>query len=93
MASGARRTVDAAVALSPPDSADIWRLQDHGRYRPHDVLFISDRREAVSAEGMLEGGVRSDIAQSAARATASRCSRSAACARRYWPGSPSACAD
>jgi hypothetical protein len=66
MATGARRTVDAAVALSPPDSADIWRLQDHGRYRPHDVLFISDRREAVSAEGMLEGAVRSDIAQSAA---------------------------
>jgi hypothetical protein len=33
---------------------------------PHDVLFISDRREAVSAEGMLEGAVRSDIAQSAA---------------------------
>jgi hypothetical protein len=30
------------------------------------VLFISDRREAVSAEGILEGAVRSDIAQSAA---------------------------
>lgn len=59
MAGGARRTVDAAVALSPPDSSDIWDLQDHDRYRPHDMLLVSDDREAASAESMLEGAVRS----------------------------------
>jgi pimeloyl-ACP methyl ester carboxylesterase len=61
-----RRTVDAAVALSPPDSPDIWRLQDGGRYRAHDVLFIADAREAPTAEGMLAGAVRSKLQRSAA---------------------------
>jgi alpha-beta hydrolase superfamily lysophospholipase len=65
MATGARKTVDAAVALSPPDSADIWSLQDDDRYRPHDVLFISDEQEATSAEGMFDGAVRSEIMRSA----------------------------
>jgi hypothetical protein len=64
MATGARRAVDAAVALSPPDSADIWALQDDDRYRPHDVLLVSDEREATSAEGMMDGAVRSDIIRS-----------------------------
>jgi cephalosporin-C deacetylase-like acetyl esterase len=64
MAAGARRTVDAAVALSPPDSADIWALQDHDRYRPHDMLLVSDDREAASAESMLEGAVRSKAIRS-----------------------------
>jgi cephalosporin-C deacetylase-like acetyl esterase len=59
MAGGARRAVDAAVALSPADSSDIWDLQDHDRYRPHDMLLVSDDREAESAESMLEGAVRS----------------------------------
>jgi hypothetical protein len=59
MATGTRRTVDAAVALSPPDSADIWRLQDHGRYRPHDLLLVSDDRESSSVDGMMSGAVRS----------------------------------
>jgi hypothetical protein len=65
MATGARRTVDAAVALSPPDSGDIWALQGKGRYRPHDMLLVSDKREAISAEGMLEGAVRSKTMRSA----------------------------
>jgi hypothetical protein len=60
----ARRTLDAAVALSPPDSADIWSLQDDDRYRPHDVLFVSDESEASSAEGMMDGAVRSEIIRS-----------------------------
>jgi hypothetical protein len=64
MATKARRTVDAAVALSPPDSSDIWALQDDDRYRPHDVLFIADDREAVSAEGMMDGAVRSELLRS-----------------------------
>jgi hypothetical protein len=59
MATAARRTVDAAVALSPPDSADIWSLQDDDRYRPHDVLFISDESESASVDGMMDGAVRS----------------------------------
>jgi dienelactone hydrolase len=64
MASRARRTVDAAVALSPPDSADIWALQDKGRYRPHDMLLVSDEREAPSAESMLDGALRSKAMRS-----------------------------
>jgi hypothetical protein len=65
MATGARGTVDAAVALSPPDSADIWALQDDGDYRPHDVLFVSDERESSSVEGMQDGAVRSQAIRSA----------------------------
>ena len=64
MATGARATADAAVALSPPDSEDIWALQDEDRYRPHDLLLISDDREAWSAEGMLDGAVRSEAIRS-----------------------------
>lgn len=64
MATRARRTVDAAVALSPPDSSDIWTLQGDGRYRPHDLLLVSDAAEASSAEGMLEGAVRSKAIRS-----------------------------
>jgi len=59
MASGTRRTIDAAVALSPPDSADIWRLQERGRYRPHDLLLVSDEREFSAVDGMMEGAVHS----------------------------------
>ena len=59
MASGTRKTVAAAVALSPPDSADIWRLQDSHRYRPHDLLMISDDRESASVDGMMDGAIRS----------------------------------
>jgi len=61
MATGARKAADAAVALSPPDSSDIWALQDDGRYHPHDVLFIADDREAASAEDMMDGAVRSEV--------------------------------
>jgi hypothetical protein len=65
MAAGARRTVDTAVALSPPDSGDIWALQDDHRYRPHDLLLISDESESASAESMLDGAVRSEVMRSA----------------------------
>jgi hypothetical protein len=66
MATGARRTVDAAVALSPPDSADIFHLQDNDRYHPHDLLLVSDASESAAAEGMLSGAVRSRAIRSAA---------------------------
>ena len=65
MATAARTTADAAVALSPPDSADIWALQDDDRYRPHDMLLVSDERESSSAEGMLAGAIRSKAMRSA----------------------------
>jgi poly(3-hydroxybutyrate) depolymerase len=64
MASGTRRTVAAAVALSPPDSADIWRLQDSHRYRPHDLLMISDDRESAAMDGMMDGAIRSKAMRS-----------------------------
>jgi hypothetical protein len=64
MATQARADVDAAVALSPPDSGDIWALQDDDRYRPHDLLLIADESESSSAEGMLDGAVRSRFMQS-----------------------------
>jgi pimeloyl-ACP methyl ester carboxylesterase len=64
MATRARRLAAAAVALSPPDSSDIWALQGENRYRPHDMLLVSDDRESTSAEGMLEGAVRSKALRS-----------------------------
>ena len=65
MATGARRTVDAAVALSPPDTPDVWTLQDRHRYHPHDLLLISDARESASAKSMLDGAARSRTLRSA----------------------------
>ena len=59
MAGEGGRLARAAVALSPPDSSDIWDLQGRGRYRPHDLLLVSDERESSSAEGMLDGARRS----------------------------------
>jgi pimeloyl-ACP methyl ester carboxylesterase len=64
MATGARRTVDAAVALSPPESPDIWKLQENDRYRPHDLLFVADEREAPASEEMLKGARRSELVRS-----------------------------
>jgi BAAT / Acyl-CoA thioester hydrolase C terminal len=64
MATSVGRRVAAAVALSPPDSADIWALQGKDAYRPHDVLLVSDAREASSVEGMIDGAVRSKALRS-----------------------------
>ena len=65
MATAAGRTVEGAVALSPPDSTDIWDLQGKGRYRPHDMLLVSDERESSSVDGMLDGAVHSKAMRSA----------------------------
>ena len=59
MATGGGHLARAGVALSPPDSSDVWDLQGRGRYRPHDLLLVSDERESSSVEGMLDGAVRS----------------------------------
>jgi dienelactone hydrolase len=64
MSTRARRTVGAAVALSPPDSPDIDAVQTAGRYRPHDVLFVSDDSESPAVDTMLHGAVRSQAIRS-----------------------------
>jgi hypothetical protein len=58
------RRLRAAVALSPADAASLFELQGSGRYRPHDVLFVSDRAEAQSVENLWPGAVRSRRLQS-----------------------------
>ena len=47
------------------ESGDIWALQSDDRYRPHDLLLVSDAKESYSAEGMLDGAVRSKVMRSA----------------------------
>ncbi len=64
MATKARKTVDAAVVLSPPDTPDVWDLQESDRYRAHDILFIADEREATVADQMVKGAARSTVQRS-----------------------------
>jgi dienelactone hydrolase len=59
IADSLRTRLRAAVALSPPDTPDIFALQDAGRYHPHDVLFVSDRGEASAVENARPGADRS----------------------------------
>jgi hypothetical protein len=58
-----RRTLAAAVALSPPDAGMIFALQSAGRYHPHDVLLIADEAELVSSENLADGAERSQVWQ------------------------------
>jgi pimeloyl-ACP methyl ester carboxylesterase len=57
-ASRLRAQLDAVVAMSPADSSPLIELQTTGRYRPHDLLLVSDRRESVTTENLLEGARR-----------------------------------
>ncbi len=59
MTTPAGRGVRAAVALSPVVSGAFFELQDNDRYRPHDVLFYSDKSEAADVTTLYEGAVRS----------------------------------
>jgi dienelactone hydrolase len=59
----AREGLAAAVALSPPDSEPILRLQTAGRYRPHDALLIADEGELISSENLAQGALRSEVWQ------------------------------
>ena len=93
MAADARKVAAAAVALSPPDASDIWALQDDGRYRPHDVLFIADDREVASAEDMMDGAVRSEVVTTTVRGRASCCWPSRRSATRSSTGCGSASPD
>jgi pimeloyl-ACP methyl ester carboxylesterase len=54
-----RRTLRAAVALSPPDTPALDPLQTAGRYRPRNVLFVADERESSSLEYFMDGAVSS----------------------------------
>lgn len=90
MATGARRTVDAAVALSPPDTPDIWKLQDAGRYHPHDLLLVSDDGESETAGGISRAPCARPRSGRPVRATASTCWPRPASATRCSTGSMSA---
>lgn len=59
IADSERGRLRAAVALSPVDSPELWDVQESGRYRPHDVLFISDEREASAVDNAIQGAIRS----------------------------------
>lgn len=59
MAREARRTVQAAVALSPPDTPALDGLQTAHRYKPRNILFIADKKESSSLEYFMDGAQRS----------------------------------
>jgi dipeptidyl aminopeptidase/acylaminoacyl peptidase len=56
-----RDRVAATVALSPADSAMIFRFQTSGRYRPHDALLIADEAELINSQNLAEGARRSEV--------------------------------
>jgi hypothetical protein len=53
--------VDAAVALSPPDSTYVLDLQLEGHYAPRGILFIADAAELQNAENLAEGAADSEV--------------------------------
>jgi hypothetical protein len=59
-----RRELHAAVALSPPAAPVLDTLMHEHRYRPHDVLFVSDYREHSRVESLMPGAIGSRIAVS-----------------------------
>lgn len=59
IATNGRRSLAGAVALSPADSPSFIELQAKDRYAPHDVLFVSDTREAGNLQNLVPGAVRS----------------------------------
>lgn len=59
IATHGRRSLAGAVALSPADSPAFIELQAKDRYSPHDVLFVSDTREAGNLQNLIPGAVRS----------------------------------
>ena len=53
--------LDAAVALSPPDSSHVLDLQSAGTYAPRGILFVADSRERPNAENLADGAQNSDV--------------------------------
>ena len=57
--SGRRHGLRAAVALSPRPARALLALQAERRYRPHDVLFVSDQREQATVKRLARGAIGS----------------------------------
>ena len=55
------RALDAAVAISPPDSQFALELQLDDSYAPRGLLFIADSAEITNAENLAEGARESEI--------------------------------
>jgi pimeloyl-ACP methyl ester carboxylesterase len=55
--------LEAAVALSPPDSTYVLDLQLDDAYAPRGVLFVADAAELQNAENLAEGAVGSEVWQ------------------------------
>ena len=60
-----RRLLDAAVVMSPADSPLFIELATAGRFHPHDVLFVSDKRERVNSDNLLPDATRSRVYETA----------------------------
>jgi hypothetical protein len=61
MATPLGRRLRAAIAISPQDVA---ALGGRRAGRAHDVLFLSDHREAPTARALARGAARSRVAES-----------------------------
>jgi Serine aminopeptidase, S33 len=55
--------VDAAVALSPPDSTHVLDLQLEDDYAPRGILFVADAAELQNAQNLAEGAADSEVWQ------------------------------
>jgi pimeloyl-ACP methyl ester carboxylesterase len=55
--------LEAAVALSPPDSTHVLDLQLDDAYAPRGILFVADAAELQNAENLAEGATGSEVWQ------------------------------
>ncbi len=55
------RALNAAVAISPPDSQFALERQLDDAYAPRGVLFISDAAERTNAENLADGARESEV--------------------------------
>jgi dienelactone hydrolase len=57
------RGLQAAVALSPPDSTYVLNLQVKDAYAPRGILFVADAAELQSADNLADGAIGSEVWQ------------------------------
>jgi hypothetical protein len=55
--------LQAAVALSPPDSTYVLDLQLEHTYAPRGILFVADAAELQNSENLADGAVGSEVWQ------------------------------
>jgi pimeloyl-ACP methyl ester carboxylesterase len=55
--------LQAAVALSPPDSNYVFELQVEDAYAPRGILFVADGAELQNAENLSDGAIGSEVWQ------------------------------